>query len=66
MSWSFVTWTGWVALAVAAVVAEAAARVRNGRIPTFGAFVRVVVRAPGGRWVLLVAWAWLGVHVFAR
>jgi hypothetical protein len=35
-------------------------------LPSFGTLVAAVRQHRGARWVLLVAWAWLGWHLFVR
>lgn len=56
---------GYVALAVAAVALELAARF-TGRVPKLGDAVSVFNRTVPGRWLLLSAWLWAGWHFFVR
>jgi hypothetical protein len=35
-------------------------------LPSFGVLVALVRQHRGARWTLLVAWAWLGWHLFVR
>ena len=66
-----ITLAGFVVLAAALVALELAARRarrkhRVRRTLTFGEFVVAVVRLSHVRWPVLVAWLWLGWHLFAR
>lgn len=56
---------GWAAIATAAVVLEAVARVRH-RASTLGDVLRAALGRPPVRAGVLVAWLWLGWHVFVR
>ena len=60
-----VTLLGYAAVAVCAVVLEAAAR-RSPRWPRLGDILDAVVRHWPSRVVLLAGWLWLGWHLFAR
>jgi hypothetical protein len=56
----------WVAVAVAGVALEIAGRFRGARSPGLGrVLARLDTRLPG-RLVLLAAWGFVGLHLFAR
>jgi hypothetical protein len=59
------TFVVWGVLAGAAVALQAVATTTH-RIPTIGQVIRSVVRNPVVRAVSLVAWLWVGWHVFVR
>ncbi|MGD0379878.1 MAG: DUF6186 family protein [Acidimicrobiales bacterium] len=57
----------WALLGAAAVVCQLAALISRGRrLPGVGSVVRMVTTRRWGRWVLVLAWMWLGWHAFAR
>jgi hypothetical protein len=60
-----VTLTGYVVVLVAAATCQVVA-LRTGRLPTFGAVIEAVLRHVLGRWLLRLAWLWLGWHLFVR
>jgi hypothetical protein len=64
VSWA-ATAGGYLAILVAAVGVEVAARV-TGRWPTLGEAVAAVSRFRAGRALLLAAWLWAGWHLFVR
>ncbi|MDA8039217.1 MAG: DUF6186 family protein [Actinomycetota bacterium] len=55
----------WVVLLAAGAACEMLAR-SGGRVARLGMVSRAVVSRRLGTVVLLLAWAWLGWHVFAR
>jgi hypothetical protein len=59
------TLAGYVALAIAVLVLELAAR-RSERLPAFGDVLDVVIRRWPWRVAVLAGWLWLGWHLFAR
>jgi hypothetical protein len=60
-----ITIAGYLVLVAAAVLTEVAARTGY-RVPTLGQALSRVMRTRTGRMGMLVAWAWLGMHFFAR
>ena len=56
----------WGALGLAVVGCQVVAMLSKGRLPGLGDGVRRVTSSRLGRWLLLLAWAWLGWHAFAR
>ncbi len=56
----------WIALAAVLVAVEVAGRRSAGRLPVVADAVRAVTAPVAGRVVVLLGWAWLGWHVFAR
>jgi len=61
-----VTVTGFLVIATGLAGAEIAARTKAARIPTLGQVMTRVMRTRTGRVGILVAWAWIGLHFFAR
>lgn len=59
------TLTGYVVLAVAAVSCQVIAVV-GGRRATLGDVVHAIKQSPSGRVALVVAWGWIGWHLFVR
>jgi cation transport ATPase len=55
----------WVVL-VALLVVWQVRTATTPSLPSFGALVRLARRHWISRWVLLLAWVWLGWHVFVR
>jgi hypothetical protein len=56
----------WALLGAALVGCQIVALVWRGRFPGLGILVRRATVNPVGRWLLVLAWAWLGWHAFAR
>ena len=61
-----VTVTGFLIILAALAGTEIAARTRRAQIPTFSQVMTRIMRTRTGRVGLLVAWAWLGLHFFAK
>lgn len=61
-----VTVTGFFVLLAALVGTEIAGRTGRAPVPTFSQVMTRVMRTRTGRVGLLVAWAWLGLHFFAK
>jgi sirohydrochlorin ferrochelatase len=59
-------WIGWVVLAVLAVAVEIAGRLEVAGTAPLGDVVSRLRARGAGRVVLVLAWAWLGWHLFAR
>ncbi|HUK67525.1 MAG TPA: DUF6186 family protein [Streptosporangiaceae bacterium] len=57
---------GYVLILAAGVVVQLLATRTQARIPSLGDVVTRVMRTRTGRVGILVAWAWLGLHFFAR
>ena len=61
-----VTVTGFLVLLAALVGTEIAGRTGRAPVPTFSQVMTRIMRTRTGRVGLLVAWAWLGLHFFAK
>ena len=61
-----ITVLGFLIIAAALIGTDIAARRAGAPIPTFAQVVTRVMRTRTGRVGVLVAWAWLGLHFFAR
>jgi hypothetical protein len=61
-----VTVTGFLVLLAALVGTDIAGRAGLANVPTFGQVMTRVMRTRTGRVGILVAWAWLGLHFFAK
>lgn len=61
-----VTVTGFVVLLAALVGTEIAGRSGRAPVPTFSQVMTRIMRTRTGRVGILVAWAWLGLHFFAK
>ena len=61
-----VTIAGFVLIALAALVVEAAARRPGSRIPTLSALAGFVMRERWGRLGVLFVWWWIGFHFLSR
>lgn len=61
-----VTVTGFLVLLTALVGTEIAGRTGLAPVPTFSQVMTRIMRTRTGRVGLLVAWAWLGLHFFAK
>ncbi len=66
MSSHVLTILGYLLVLLAGVAVQAAAVRSPGRIPPLGAVLTRAMRTRTGRVGVLVAWAWLGLHFFAR
>jgi hypothetical protein len=56
----------WAVLGGAVVVCQLVAMMSKGRLPGLGAVVGRATTHRVGRYVLVLAWMWLGWHAFAR
>ena len=56
----------WAVIGLAVVAGAVAAPSSRGRVPGYGALARAATRGPVRRTVVVLAWMWLGWHVFAR
>ena len=61
-----VTIAGYVVVAVGAVGLEVAARSHRFDVQTLGTALSRVMRNRAGRIGMVAAWAWVGMHFFAR
>ena len=61
-----ITVTGFLVILAGLVSAEIVARRRRTEIPTFAEVITRIMRTRTGRVGMLVAWAWLGLHFFAK
>jgi len=61
-----VTVTGFLVLLAALVGTEIAGRTGRAPVPTFSHVMTRIMRTRTGRVGMLVAWAWLGLHFFAK
>jgi hypothetical protein len=61
-----VTITGYVVILLAAAGLQLAATRSTAPVPPLGALLSRVMRTRTGRVGVLVAWAWLGLHFFAK
>jgi hypothetical protein len=61
-----VTIAGYLIVLATAVALQLFAGRAPDRIPPIGAVLRRVMRSRTGRVGVLVAWAWIGLHFFAR
>lgn len=61
-----VTVTGFLVVLAALVGTEIAGRTRRAPVPTFSQVMTRLMRTRTGRVGVLVAWAWLGLHFFAK
>jgi hypothetical protein len=61
-----ITVLGFLIVLVGLIGTEVAARRPGSRIPTLGRVFTRVMRTRTGRVGILVAWAWLGLHFFAK
>jgi Family of unknown function (DUF6186) len=60
------TIAGYLLIAAAAAGLQLLSRREGSRIPPLGAVFGRVMRTRSGRVGVLAAWAWLGIHFFAR
>lgn len=61
-----ITITGYVVVVFALIALETTASFKGSGIPPFRVVVNRIMRTRSGRVGLLTAWAWLGLHFFAR
>jgi len=66
MSSHDITVLGFAIILAGLVGTEATARTGRAGVPTFAQVVTRVMRTRTGRVGVLVGWAWLGLHFFAR
>ena len=56
----------WAVLGATMVAGQLVAMLSRGRVPGLGTLFGRVVSNHVGRWLLVLAWMWLGWHAFAR
>jgi len=61
-----ITVTGFLIVLGGLIGTEIAARIKRTSIPTFGQVFTRIMRTRTGRVGVLVAWAWVGLHFFAK
>jgi len=61
--WTMVVWA---LLGLGVFVFLIATKLSKRRPPTLGGLVRRITQHPLGQWLLVIGWAWLGWHTFAR
>lgn len=66
MSSRTITILGYVAAVATLALLQMFSSLPASRIPSFAAVIRRIARSRSGRIGLLTAWAWLGMHFFAR
>ncbi len=66
MSSRTITILGYVAAVATLALLQVLSSLPASRIPSFAAVIRRIARSRSGRIGLLTAWAWLGMHFFAR
>jgi hypothetical protein len=66
MTWREVTIAGYLLVVAGMVVLQLLATRTEVPVPSFGDLVIRAVRSRTGRVGVLVAWAWIGLHFFAR
>ncbi len=57
---------GWVLIAIATVTTELLGLAGWARVPPLGVMITACMRWSPTRWVILVAWALVGLHLFVR
>ena len=66
MTWHAVTIAGYVLVVAGIVVLQLLATKTRVPVPSFGELLTRAMRSRTGRVGVLVAWAWIGLHFFAR
>ncbi len=61
-----ITVAGFLVVVAGLIGAEAVARLTKAPIPTFAQVFTRIMRTRTGRVGILVAWAWVGLHFFAK
>jgi hypothetical protein len=56
----------WIALLIVAVLVEILGRLRPSRVATFNRATAIIESRVSGRVLLLLAWIFVGVHLFVR
>ena len=66
MNWREATFLVWGVLAAVLLACSVLAATSRGHFPDVAALFRVLTAGAIGRFLLLLGWAWLGWHAFAR
>jgi hypothetical protein len=66
MTWHAVTMAGYVLVVAGIVVLQVLATKTRVPVPSFGELLTCAMRSRTGRVGVLVAWAWIGLHFFAK
>jgi len=66
MTWHAVTMAGYVLVVAGIVVLQVLATKTRVPVPSFGELLPRAMRSRTGRVGVLVAWAWIGLHFFAK
>jgi uncharacterized protein DUF6186 len=66
MNWHGITILGFLLILGAMLTTEALARSGHTKLPTFAQVCTRIMRSKTGRVGMLVAWAWVGLHFFAK
>jgi hypothetical protein len=66
MTWHGVTIAGYLLVVAALVVLQLLATRTRVPVPSFGDLLTRAMRSRTGRIGVLVAWAWIGLHFFAK
>jgi hypothetical protein len=66
MTWRAVTMAGYLVVVAGIVVLQLLATKTRLPVPSFGELLTRAMRSRTGRVGMLVAWAWIGLHFFAR
>ena len=66
MTWHAVTIAGYLLVVAGIVVLQLLATKTAVPVPSFGELLARAMRSRTGRVGVLVAWAWIGLHFFAR
>jgi len=66
MTWHWVTIAGYLLVVAGIVVLQLLAAKTRAPVPSFGDLLARAIRTRTGRVGVLVAWAWIGLHFFAR
>jgi len=66
MTWREVTMAGYMLVVAGIVVLQLLATRTEVAVPSFGELLTRAMRSRTGRVGVLVAWAWIGLHFFAK
>ena len=66
MSSRDVTIIGYLSVLAAGIALQVVGLLRPGRVPSLGRVLSHVMQTRTGRAGIIVAWAWVGLHFFAR
>jgi uncharacterized protein DUF6186 len=66
MTWHAVTIAGYLLVVAGIVVLQLLASTTRAPVPSLGELLTRAMRSRTGRVGVLVAWAWIGLHFFAR